>query len=296
MTSHPPTAHSPAAYVAQLRVYEPLAAFPADEQARWSAYAASGAAPTRERGPAVERAAGVRALLGMLPVAVPDLEEQAYVTQVDGVTLVCPWRTRVRAWEALGEVRSALPAVLVDALVPRAVLDRAEQDLDAWRVEHPEQRVHVRSSTWQVPVRWFVLFDAEEREVSPGAPGEGAGAPPGRRTGRALVYRTPMSRARRRTARALAVLRRSADDGAAASGVEDLARWLEEFHPRSLVELDYGGLVHLLDDEALAEDDSAGDIALALAALAEEQGEEAATAYARVTSRMKALQAVESAG
>ena len=104
-----------------------------------------------------------------------------------------------------------------------------------------------------------------------------------------------MSRARRRVARALSVLRRTLDEGAITAGVEDLGRWLEEFHPRSLVELDYGGLVHLVDDAALAEDESARDLGLALAALAEGQGEQAAAAYGRVSARMKALQAVESA-
>ena len=104
-----------------------------------------------------------------------------------------------------------------------------------------------------------------------------------------------MSRARRRTARALAVLRRSVDDGVVTAGVEDLGRWLEEFHPRSLVELDYGGLVHLMEDRELEEDVSARDIALALASLSEGDPARAAAAYGRVTERMNALQAVENA-
>ena len=293
MSEYPPSARSLPAYVAQLRVYEPLAAFGAGERESWQAYAAAGAAPSPERGPVLERSAGLRALLGPL---VPEGAEQAYVTQVDGVTLVCPWRTRVRAWQALVALPEELPAVLVDALGVRPVLEPAEQSLAAWRGAHPERHVHVRSSTWQVPLPWFVLVDAQERQVSPGAPGRGAGAPPGRSTGRALVYRTPMSRARRRAARALAVLRRTLDDAAAAAGVEQLGRWIEEFHPRSLVELDYGGLVHLLDDDALQQDSSAADVAAALAALDEGRGDQAAAAYGRVTARMKALQAVESAG
>ena len=146
--------------------------------------------------------------------------------------------------------------------------------------------------TWQVPLRWFVLVDAEERQVSLGTPAGSGGTTV---TGRELVYRTPMSRARRRTARALAVLRRTVDDGAVTAGVEELGRWLEEFHPRSLVELDYGGLVHLLDDAELTKDESARDIAAALAALADGEPARAAAAYGRVTARMKALQAVESA-
>jgi len=104
-----------------------------------------------------------------------------------------------------------------------------------------------------------------------------------------------MSRARRRTARALAVLRRTVEDDEVAAGLEDLGRWLEEFHPRSLVELDYGGLVHLLDDAALAADESARDVGTALRALDEGDVAAASAAYARVTARMKALQAVESA-
>ena len=67
-----------------------------------------------------------------------------------------------------------------------------------------------------------------------------------RRPTRSLVYRTAMAQARRRVARALQVLRKALPDGPTVTSVEALGRWLEEFHPRSLVELDYGGLVDLL--------------------------------------------------
>ena len=186
-------------------------------------------------------------------------------------------------------MRGASPSV-----APRARFDRGRGSTsDAERLGDPELRSHQLSSTWQVPLRWFVLVDQSERVVRVGAPAGSAGPP--RTTGRSLVYRTAMSRARRRTARALAVLRRSVDDGAVSAGVEDLGRWLEEFHPRSLVELDYGGLVHLLDDDSLQTDESARDVAGALAALGEGDERAAAAAYTRVTGRMKALQAVESA-
>ena len=81
----------------------------------------------------------------------------------------------------------------------------------------------------------------------------------------------------------------------AAAGVEDLGRWLEEFHPRSVVELDYGGLVHLLDDEALAADQSARDVADALAALARGDASGAAAAYDRIITRWQSASFVESA-
>ncbi|CAM5451857.1 hypothetical protein SALBM217S_08725 [Streptomyces griseoloalbus] len=55
-----------------------------------------------------------------------------------------------------------------------------------------------RTSTWQVPINWFVLFDDEEREYGNGSAGE---VP-------ALRYRTPMVQARRRVARGRAARRR----------------------------------------------------------------------------------------
>ena len=242
------------AHAAFLRVYEPLAAFEGEQRRHWEQYVAQGRARTPAAGVAHERAAALRALVGRPPRTLPAEQDEAFVTEVDGVTLVCPWRTRLRALEGLEEFVEDLPDEVVEAFLPVALAHSAGEELDAWRAAHPELRSHQRSSTWQVPLRWFVLVDAEEREVRLGRPTGGRGAPVDRLAGRALVYRTPMSRARRRTARALSVLRRTVEDGAVAAGVEDLGRWLEEFHPRSLVELDYGGLVHLLDDEALASD------------------------------------------
>ncbi len=283
------------AHAAFLRVYEPLAAFEGAERRQWEAYARAGTAPEPAVGMRQERDAALRALVGRLPDALPVLEERAYVTEVDGVTLVCPWRTRLRALEGLEEFLAELPEELGRAFVPPDVAGEIGAELDRWRAEHPTLRSSQLSSTWQVPLRWFVLVDAEERELRLGNPSGPGAAPAGRMTARCLVYRTSMSRARRRLARALAVLRRHVDDGLVTSGVEDLGRWLEEFHPRSLVELDYGGLVHLLDDTELTEDQSARDIAGALAALDRGDAQAAAAAYGRVTARMKALQAVESA-
>jgi hypothetical protein len=279
------------AFAAHLRVYEPLAAFEPDERRHWEQYVRAGNIPTVQGGMAMEQAAAVRAVLGRVPAIMPVVGEHAFVTEVDGVTLLCPWRTRVRACEALGDFRDPLPDELADMFVPRVAAEIAEDELEQWRLEHPDLHTHILSSTWQVPLRWFLLVEPEEREVSLGASTDGFT----RVTGRSLVYRTAMSRARRRTARALAVLRRTIDDGMVTAGVEDMGRWLEEFHPRSLVELDYGGLVHLLDDAELKQDESARDIADALGALADGDPVRAGAAYTRVTARMKALQGIESA-
>ncbi len=278
-------------HAAYLRVYEPLAAFEEDERRFWQEQLAAGAGLTREQAEAYEHRVGLEALCGVAPAGLPPAEEKALVTDLDGVTLICPLRTRVRAAEGLLDFVDDVHDDLLPWFVPGTSLVTAEKELDVWRSDHPDGRLHVQSCPWQVPVRWFLLVEPDERLLLPGS----AAGPLGIRTGRSLVYRTAMSRARRRAARGLAVLRRTVDDGAVTQGVEDLARWLEDFHPRSLVELDYGGLVHLTDDETLSDDESAGDVAEALAALGTGDPEKAAAAYGRVLSRMKALQGVESA-
>jgi len=285
-----PAARPPGpAYAAYLRVYEPLAAFDGAERRHWEAYALTGAARGVQDGVALEREAALRAVTAVPVRELPQVGPEAFVTDVDGIVLVCPWRTRERALEALDSFRADLPDEVLEAFLPRGLLEECDDALEQLRREQPDLRLHVLTSTWQVPLRWFVLVESDEREVHLGEPGST------RVSGRRLVYRTPMSRARRRTARALDVLRRTVDDGQVTQGVEQMARWLELFHPRSLVELDYGGLAHLLDDAELTQDESARDVAAALAALDGGDPAAAAAAYGRVTARAKALQGVESA-
>ncbi len=287
-----PVTSSSGPFVASLRVYEPLAAFEGAEREHWDRYVEQGPPLSAQAGVALERAVALHAMVGR---RLPEVGEHAHVLEVDGVTLLSPWRTCVRAQEALLDFCAELPDLVADAFAPGLLLERAEVELDRWRAEHGSTTAHVLTETWQVPLRWFVLVDPEERVVSLGEPVEPSGAPLRRRTGRSLVYRTPMSRARRRVARALAVLRTAVDDRSVAEGLLDLGRWLEEFHPRSLVELDYGDLVYLLDDAELTQDESARDMAHALELLAAGDGGEAASAYGRMTARMAALQAIESA-
>ena len=77
--------------------------------------------------------------------------------------------------------------------------------------------------------------------------------------------------------------------------LEDVARWLEEFHPQSVVEQDYGGLVHLLTDDALRGDQSVAEIGTAISGLAQDEPELAIAMYRRAAGRGKALRAAESA-
>jgi len=126
-----------------------------------------------------------------------------------------------------------------------------------------------------------VLVDNEERELI---------LEPGRRM---LRFRTEISKARRRAHRALSVLRRSIGDVPISEAVEESARWLEEFHPRSVVELDYGGLATVLPDDTLREDDSPALVAAGLSALAKGDADAATVAYERLVERWRAIQLLE---
>ncbi|MFJ4690721.1 hypothetical protein [Streptomyces sp. NPDC088766] len=263
-------------YAAYLRVYEPLAAFPEPERSHWARYARRADLPTCQD----ELRRSLADLLPTPPVAVPVHESgDAFVTDVDGVVCVCPWRTRLRGWQALGELGGELPGPVLDAVLPPLVRLQAAQDYERWLVRNPDARPWIRTATWQIPLHWFVLLSDEEREYDKGTAEQ---AP-------VLRYRTPMVQARRRVARGLRALRDAMDEGPLIDGLVDVGRWLEEFHPRSLVELDYGGLVHALPAGDLEDDRSAADVAAGIEALRRGDGPAAGEAYARLAERWRSV-------
>ncbi|MFI2414094.1 hypothetical protein [Streptomyces sp. NPDC018947] len=264
-------------YAAYLRVYEPLAAFPEPERAHWTRYARRPDLPSYQD----ELRRSLADLLPTPPVPVPVHESgDAFVTEVDGVVCVCPWRTRLRSWQALAELPEDFPEPVLDALLPPVVRRQSAQDYERWREANPDARPWIRTATWQVPINWFVLVSDEEREYGKG--GEGDGAP-------VLRYRTPMVQARRRVARGLRALKEAMDEGPLIDGLVDVGRWLEEFHPRSLVELDYGGLVHALPAGELEGDHSAADVAEGIEALRSGDGAAAGAAYGRLVERWRSV-------
>ncbi|WP_371498440.1 hypothetical protein [Kitasatospora sp. NBC_00374] len=288
-------------YAAHLRVYEPLAAYPEPERARWQAWAAAhgpqAAGPHRPVAGAAlaEQRAALAELAARTPRPLPEREDgRAYVRLVDGVTYICPWTTRLRSWQALDELSGALPTALLDTVLPPAVRAAALADRERWRLAHPDARPWIQTSRWEVPLRWFVPFGEEDRRYLPAVPDRGAqgGGEPA-----ALFYLTSMVQARRRVARGYRALRlRTPAEAGRPRGlvkeVEQVGRWLEEFHPRSLVELDYGGLVHLLGPGWLAEEHSVGEIEAGLGALRAGDGAAAARAYESVTARWRRVLAL----
>ena len=247
---------------AYLRVYEPLSAFGRTERARWEAYAASADRPRRADALEAEREEAVRRTIALPPIVAPAREsEHAYVRWADGTTYVCPWQTRLRSWLALGRLRATTAPPLADAFAP-AQADRAAEAFARWEGKEVATRVYIQSSTWSVPPSWFVPFAPTERWLVLGTAGDRDGSRPATASAtRTLIYATTMAQARRRVARALSTVRRvpgtspgprvpgkgarrapaTANLVRATVALEEIGRWLEEFHPHSLVELDYGG-------------------------------------------------------
>jgi hypothetical protein len=275
----------PALSSSYLRVYEPLSAFDKQSQLYWRGYVHDGRAVTLAEGPVRQRTAVLEAL-GAHWSRLPDLPDDAYVLESGEQTLICPWNLRVRVAEAALAARDGVPEVLADAFVPPALVGVAQSVVADW---HSAARLstsgagrqHEQVATWSVPLRWFVLVSDDERELS---------LEPGRRV---LRFRTEISKARRRAHKALSVLRRTIGDVPISEAVEESARWLEEFHSRSIVELDYGGLAEFLPDETLREDDSAALVAAGLTALAAGDAAGATSAYERLVERWRGIQLLE---
>jgi hypothetical protein len=280
----------PHPYAAYLRVYEPLAAFPDDERIRWQEYATDTArAVARADRLRAEHRAALAAVLAVPPRPVPtDEEREAFVLEVDGLLHVCPVQTRLRSWVALGQFRDGLPDPVLHAFVPPASLARADSDHQTWGEAEVGSALRILTATWSVPLPWFVPFAPSDRVLAEEADGGGPGTP-------GVVHRTRMSAARRRVARALRTLTMHLGDLDVVEEVEELARWLEEFHARSWLELDYAGLARLLGREGVASDTSVADVAASVAALAAGDEEGAVLTYRTVADRWAAVAVLEHA-
>jgi hypothetical protein len=310
------------AYAAYLRIYEPVSAFHEPDRSRWAAYAASSTRPRRRDSLAVEHAEALRRAITTPWVAVPVRESvHAYVRRVDGTTYVCPWQTRLRCLLAYGQMRSGSGAVPTgeglagegmagerpagEGLAGEGLAADGDPALAALaRLEETgPARPHIMASSWTVPLTWFVPFAPAERWLSLGDDRGRAGTAATASATRALVYTTPMTRARRRVARGLAALRHlpagSGDavlePSRAVGELAEVGRWLEDFHPYSLVELDYGGLVHLVSDDALCGDQSVAEIRAGIDGAARGECELAVAMYMRARDRWRAFAEFEQA-
>lgn len=262
----------PRPFAAYLRVYEPLLALgdPADERLLEAVEAARldrSAAGEREQAlwlksqhvgrllPA-ELADGRAALSLLTDVLVldPDDVPEGERGNAGPGPLVCPLEVRARSAAALvtflGDAHPALKNAVLDAggVPVEALRSRATaaiSDLSA-------SAAHTLSTTWTVPLPWFVLFDPGMRRVKLG---KGRYDPE-----REVSWRTPIADALHRAREVGDLFEATFGDSGPGRVLRETHRWLDNFHSGSVVELDYGGLVQLFADSILQADTTAEEV------------------------------------
>ena len=86
----------------------------------------------------------------------------AFSVTWQGAKYVCPRYPRLRMLEGMLAFNNAFPDA---ALIPRAELVAASEELSQLRDQSPAVRSHILTSPWHVPIRWFIAFLLEEREM-----------------------------------------------------------------------------------------------------------------------------------
>jgi hypothetical protein len=239
---------------AYLRVYRPLDTFEEPERGRWERYIVDGGHVAPARPVYREQSTILRGRVGLLAIQEGD---HADVRFVDGAYWVCPWRTHLRVLASILSLRETAPAEVVEAFVPEAEARRAARELARLRRRDPAAVPTMLQSPWHVPIRWFALFDEEERRVVERPEG-----------GHRLFYWTPIGIARRRAEAALEALQRSQLEPVS-SMIKEMLDWLSAFDGRSAVELDYADVSAMFGWDELDNDHSARDIQAAVTGLLE---------------------------
>lgn len=228
---------------AYLRVFEPLDALPAREQERWGRYVAEGNGLSTNAALRTEaRVALSRMIVGDRPSGL----RAALVRRVGRRIHVCPLQLAERHAVALLAFREMVPEPAVEAFVS------PEEAREAVRaVERLRRPPHIQESCWEVPLRWFVAFDPDERHLTRREEGDGP----------RLSYLTHAADALERLDHVIDVLEATIEGAEPlVDPLADLIEWIASFDDDSIVELDYGGLNDVISDADLATDHSCGDL------------------------------------
>ncbi|TVU60921.1 hypothetical protein FQP90_15300 [Paenarthrobacter nitroguajacolicus] len=270
-------------FSSSLRIYEPLEAFPPEQQRQL--VAEGGKAGSRA---AVENAE-LQASLGRItrsggdpfPTGRTDLVRMTRVPggrhaakdkdgDDAGHLLYCPSQMVIRAGLAANALMDGVHSPLADLLIPVSQRDKHQARIDRINAREDAKRVHTRASTWGIPFSWFSLFAESDRKDVVEA------------EGRILTVRvwTPLTEALERARFAVAHLALAAPDLDMLDDLTQLTEWLELFHAASMVELDYGAVA-----DKVYPDESPMDVRLGIECLAEGDMTGAAAAYRRLASR-----------
>ncbi|GAA1839046.1 hypothetical protein GCM10009836_17620 [Pseudonocardia ailaonensis] len=258
----------PGPFLSYLRVYEPLRAFDGPAGAAVREGLARGAVRP-ERAGRRERELCLRATVHGRLLPASGSVDVLVLGGEGGEPFVCPLDTRPRAAAAILGFLAEEEAPALRSVIFGTSERSARRGAEHAVTELGEGAAHVVSAGWTVPLPWFALVDPEERQVGTG-------------TQRRVWWRVPIAKAITRAGRAERLVRENLGDGGPAEVLAETRGWLERFDRRSIVELDYGGLVDLLDDEAIRDDESAALVQKALRLLRAGDPDGAAECYAEL--------------
>jgi hypothetical protein len=257
-------------------VYQPLATFTESEREAWSAH---GDEEDKDEHESTRR--------WLLSWSLPgdhtssQAAEGAFVRQVDGQILVCPWRTRLRMLAGLVAFRGSIPEEVADAFVPEQEAQRAARELADLEARTPEVRTHIVHANWHVPLRWFSAFDDSHRILTED------------RQGLRIRYEAPLTAAKTRLGRAIEILETSWIDDGIVSSLRELLEWLDDFPEEGLLELDYATVAATFRDEDLVEDHSAAEVWACLDSLESGDVVRAGRVFGKLTDRWTEVRARE---
>ncbi len=208
-----------------------------------------------------------RVRVGRFGLIGESLRNDAFVIEHGGETFICPRRPHLRMLEGVLAFRNAFIDAGGGLVVPETTALLAAEELSRLKDREPEQRSHILTSAWFIPLRWFAAFDPSERSYDTDPPG--------------VVLRTPVYRAIQRLRAALRVLTSVNMDDSVIEELSELVEWLNGFTGHGLLELDYGTLVDMFEPWELVDEDTVEHVHRSLDALRDGDMEEAGRNYQR---------------
>ena len=192
----------------------------------------------------------------------------------------------MRCWAALEDFKSTVPNSVARFFLPKTV----EDTISIYSESIEDKISHIITSTWNIPPRWFALFEPRDRTFGKN---EGASF---------TILRTSIANAKQRCLFAHQVVNRAFGSGPIEGEIAVLLEWLSVFDSESIVECDYGGLASYLEksliengESGLSADSSVEDVARSLAGLAAGDGSLAGEGYERLITRWRRVASFEQA-
>ncbi|MGH8874579.1 MAG: hypothetical protein ACRDVM_04925 [Acidimicrobiia bacterium] len=208
------------------------------------------------------------------------MADDGWMAEWQGRRFVCPRQPRLRVLEGLLAIRNAYREIGGGLLIPEATARRAAAQLRALHARRPDARSYILTSPWHVPLRWFVPFQPEERELIDVTGGV------------SIRYRASRLEALERLETAFGVLEDVDMPDTITGELVELAAWLGDFPSEALVELDYGSVAGLFPEADLYLDDSVAEVWESLDALGRRDWETAGEHYLSVVTRWSRALAV----